>query len=361
MPLIHTAYCLSRRLLIKILVAGAGAIGCLVGGSLASIGCDVTLWGRHSWVSTISANGLNLQWPDGRHETVHPQAVEDLDSLTSLEAIDLVLVTPKSYATEAIAADMVGRLSPKTRVFSLQNGVGNEAVLASTLPDQSILAGSITLPVMIPEVGTIIVSKEKGGIGLAPFTEGAEIGDIAQLLQKAGFTVMTATDHRSLKWSKLIMNLIGNASSAILDMPPSQSFAHQAIFDLEIAALREALAVMRAQGISVMAFPDYPLTLLAGALRWLPKIILHPILRSAMIGGRGDKLPSLQLDLQQGRLESEVDVLNGVVVTYGTKLGVAVPVNRGLTGILNGIVDGQIPWNRFQGNPQALLKAIYEV
>jgi 2-dehydropantoate 2-reductase len=276
---------------------------------------------------------------------------------TPIEA-DLILVTVKSFDTEAAVQGLTGRLLPKTCLLSLQNGVGNEEDLAAWFPEQTVVAGSITLPVRVPQTGTIIVAKEKGGIGLAPFTHQTKLDDIAAALGNAGFTIARYEDYRSLKWSKLMMNIIGNATSAILDMPPRKSMANPAIFDLELAALRETLAVMQAQQITVAALPDYPLPWLARLLRWLPNPVLRPLLKPLMVGGRGDKLPSLQLDLRQGRNESEVTVLNSVVAANGERLNVAVPVNRGLSNILEGIVCGEIDWDVYRGRPDVLVQRV---
>lgn len=341
-------------------MVGAGAIGCLVGGRLAAAGCEVTLLGRAKLVNVVTAHGLQLQWPDGRQQTVYPQVIENLAQLDRLSDFELVLITVKSFDTATAVGGLSGRLSPGVRLLPLQNGVGNEEVLAATVPGQPIIAGSITLPVMVPQTGVIIVSKGKGGIGLAPFSEGVSIADVARRLRDAGFTVATYADHRSLKWSKLILNLTANASSAILDMPPIQSLSHPEIFDLEIAALQETLAVMRAQGIKAVPLFGYPLPLLAFALHWLPRAVLRRLLRPIMAEGRGDKLPSLQLDLRQGRNESEVTVLNGIVALTGERIGVPVPVNKALSDILTGIVAGEIPWIKYKGNPQVLWQQIQQ-
>jgi 2-dehydropantoate 2-reductase len=319
----------------------------------------VTLLGRARLVNAVTAHGLRLQWPDGRQQTVHPQVIENLAQLDHLSDFELVLITVKSFDTATAASGLSGSLSPGARLLSLQNGVGNEEALAAIVPGQPIIAGSITLPVMVPQTGLIVVSKDKGGIGLAPFSEGVSIADVGQCLRDVGFTVATYPDHRSLKWSKLILNLIANASSAILDMPPTQSLNHPEIFDLEIDVLQETLAVMRAQGIKVVPLFGYPLPLLAFALRWLPRAVLRRLLKPVMVGGRGDKLPSLQLDLRQGCNESEVTVLNGVVAITGERIGVPVPVNKALNDILTGIVTGEIPWTEYKGNPQALWQQIY--
>lgn len=348
----NTGYFVMRNA--KVLVVGAGAIGGLVGGRLAAAGCEVTLLGRKSLVHAVVTTGLHLQWPDGTQRTVHPQAIENLTELDQLADFALVLITVKSFATASSVQGLVGKLSPTAPILSLQNGVGNEETLTSLLPGQPIIAGSITLPVRVPQVGTIVVSKEKGGIGLAPTTTGANVDDLARLLQRAGFEVITCADYHSLKWSKLMMNIIGNASSAILDMPPGASLVHREIFDLEIAALRETLAVMQARNIKVIPLPGYPLPWLAVALRWLPNPMLRQILKSAITGGRGDKLPSLQLDLRQGRNQSEVTVLNRVVATEGEQTNIPVPVNKGLSNILEGIVKGEVYWEDYKEKPELL-------
>ena len=324
------------------------------------MGCEVTLLGRAGLVKAVTATGLQLHWPDGRRQTVYPKAVENLAELDPLSNFELVLITVKGFDTATAVSPLAGKLSPTARLLSLQNGVGNEDILAEALPGQPIIAGSITLPVIAPQVGTIVVSKAKGGLGLAPFAPGVLVDDVARLLRQAGFTVAIYTDQRSLKWSKLMMNIIANASSAILDLPPAQSLNYPEIFGLEIEALQETLAVMRAQKIKVVSLFGYPLPLLAVALRWLPTGVLRRVLKPIIAGGRGDKLPSLQLDVRQGRNESEVTVLNGVVAATGERLGLPVPINTALTQVLTGIVAGEIPWADYRGKPQALWRRAQE-
>ncbi|HEY84993.1 MAG TPA: 2-dehydropantoate 2-reductase [Chloroflexi bacterium] len=345
---------------INVLVIGAGAIGCLAGGRLAAIGHTVTLLGRAKLVEVVNAKGLHLRWADGSAQTLHPYAVENLNDLSNLAEIELVLFTVKSFDTASAAVDLAGRLPPGARVMSLQNGVGNEELLVEILPQQAIVAGSITLPVEVPQLGTIVVSKDKGGIGVSPVSAGVKVADIAQALREAGFIVAEYSDYRSLKWSKLLMNIISNAASAILDMPPGEATAQACIFNLELAAMRETIAVMRAQGLEVVALPSYPLPSLAKALRWLPNFALRPILRPILIGGRGDKLPSLQLELRKGRNQSEVTVLNQATADAARKAGVAAPVNKKLSEILQGIVAGKILWKTYRSKPEILCAEINE-
>jgi len=122
--------------------------------------------------------------------------------------------------------------------------------------------------------------------------------------------------------------------------------------------VRETLAVMRAADISPVDVPGYPVRWLARAMRWLPMPILRAVLKPKMVGGRGDKLPSLMLDLRRGRNQSEVDVLNSMVADTGLRFGVPTPVNTTVSASLNGIISGSVNRELYQQNPEALWNAV---
>jgi 2-dehydropantoate 2-reductase len=117
--------------------------------------------------------------------------------------------------------------------------------------------------------------------------------------------------------------------------------------------LREALAVMDALNVNVVALPGYPVHWLAWAIRVLPAAILRPVLQPLVAGGRGAKPPSLALDLARGR--SEVGWLNGAVVRYGQPLGVPTPVNAALVGALESIIAGRVDAADYRRAPDRLL------
>lgn len=355
----HTNYKLENKL-INILIVGAGAIGCLVGGQLAVRGHKVTLLGRPKLIKAVTDNGLHLQWPDGKTHIVHPTVIKTLSEHPNLAEVDLIFITVKSFDTATAVTGLANALAPTARIISLQNGVGNEEILSEHLPNQPLVAGSITLPVSVPSVGTIQISKDKGSIALAAVLPQTNITDIKLALEQAHFRVSCYTDYQSLKWSKLLMNIMSNAASAILDLPPKEVLQYDNLFNLELEAMRETLAVMRAMKIKVVSLPSYPLTALAIGLRWLPNPILRSILRPIMAGGRGNKLPSLLLDLRQGRNQSEVDVLNKAVVIAGKSLGIKTPVNKGFWSILSEIVQGAVPWSEYQGQTEKLYQKIVD-
>ena len=158
-----------------------------------------------------------------------------------------------------------------------------------------------------------------------------------------------------MKWSKLLTNLLVNASSAILRIVPDEILSNPGLYRLELAQLREALQVMGAMGIPVVDLPGTPVRMLAIAAK-LPARLSQPILRKAVGGGRGGKMPSFYIDLVSGRKITEVDYLNGAVVRYGERLGITAITNMLLNETLQGMVGGDIPIDSYANNPDKLLK-----
>lgn len=343
----------------RFLIVGAGAIGCLVGGRLAAAGHDVTLVVRDWLAGTIADGGLRLNISG---ETTY---VPDIAAVTTVtEAVfefgpfDLVLFTMKSYDTAAGIRDLRAARDRPLSVLSLQNGVGNEQLLSEAFGADHVIAGVITAPAEMPVPG--VVRASPGAIGLAAVGSGIPLGPIAAAFRSAEFETRICDDWRALKWSKLLLNVVGNATSAILDWPPERVFSHPRLFDLEWRAWHEALAVMQAQDVEVVALPGYPLPWAVRLLRWIPRSLVQLALKRAIAGGRDGKMPSLQIDLEKGKPESEVTVLNGAVADAGRQLGVPTPVNAALTETLTDIARGKIDRDAFRGRPDHLL-AVVEV
>lgn len=349
----------------KILVMGAGAIGCFVGGYLAAGGQHVTLLGRPPLMQKIAHQGLKLHWPERAAQTVFPQTAVALPPNPDYDFILLTVKAPDTArAIEDLTAvqDLAGLinlpdLGAKSYLVSLQNGIGNEEQLAAAFGSDRVIAGTITIPIQTPQPGVIEVSKAKGGLGLAALQPGQPVRKLAEALNQAGLPTLIYADWQAMKWSKLLLNMVNNATSAILNQPPRQIIAQNNLFDLEIEALAEAVRVMQAQNIRAVKLPGYAVNWLAQLVSadWLPRPITRAILRPSMASGRGSKMPSLQIDLAAGRLTSEINVLNGAVVRAGEKLGLATPVNQRLTETMNGLVSGQLNWADYQNRPEKLL------
>ncbi len=355
----------------KLLIIGAGAIGCLVGGKLARAGHTVTLVGRPRFAQVVQRDGLHLRDETGDHriESLRP-AGNVGDAFANVDAgveYDAVILTVKSYDT-ATALDELDAARPNwamaaSPVVSMQNGVGNEERSQPRYGPAATIAGTLTTPVSVPELGVIQVDKPRYSMGISAWVQGMYTRPTTALehaLGEAGFDVKNYANARGMKWTKLLMNMLGNATCAILDAPPARVFADSGIVDIEIEAWREALAVMDAMGIAPIALGGYPFNLLAPAIRYAPNGTIRTVLRWMIGGARGGKMPSLHLDLHGGKGRSEVGWLNGAVVRCGREVGISTPVNRVLTTVVGSLLVDVNARSDWKGNGARLVESVHE-
>jgi 2-dehydropantoate 2-reductase len=336
----------------KFLTIGAGAIGTYIGGSLALKGEDVVFLERPDVVAEIRSHGLTLSLEDGEHHLPNPKLVTDWEQILALEPFDVAIYALKSYHTPAFIQTLPPNRNSLPPFLCLSNGVDNETALAQALGSDKVIAGTVTSAVGRRAAGNFALERLRG-VGVA---EGHPLSKrLAAILDAAGLNAQTYPDAAAMKWSKMLTNLVANASSAILDMSPADIFAHPGLYHLEIAQLREALAVMRAQQIGVINLPGTPVKALAFAARRLPLWLSRPLLNKAVAGGRGGKMPSFHIDLHSGRKQSEVAYLNGAVVRAGQRVGVPTPVNTTLTETLMALACGEMPLSSFRRRPEKLL------
>jgi 2-dehydropantoate 2-reductase len=311
---------------VNVYIVGAGAIGTWFGEQLRAIGCEVTY------------------------------APRDLAAVQNVAA-ELAVVAVKSFDTASAVSTLQRALGSEqqTTILSLQNGIGNEALLAAAFGADRIVAGALTVPVERLADGSV-AGANRGGIGMAPFGRQAHNWLIAAFGQ-LGVPVVVAPSAASLKWSKLALNCLANASCAILDLTPAEVVAQPKLFDLELRGLREVRAVMRGLDVAAIDLPRYPVRSLFAAAS-LPSTLARGILASRIAGARGQKAPSLLLDLRSGKSRSEVTVLNGAVVEQGLRLGLKTPVNAAFTRILSDIAEHPAHWERYSKRPEELLAAV---
>ena len=240
-------------------------------------------------------------------------------------------------------------------ILSLQNGVENEDKYAEAFGADKVIPCSVCTAISRGEQGAIKVEKLRG-IGIADTHPICP--KLVQECCEAGLKAKLMPDGPAMKWSKMISNLLSNAASAIFNMTPAEVFADPDGFALEMAQIRETLAVMDALGIRAVNIPGVPVRALCFAVRYLPAFITRPVLVKAVGGGRGGKMPSFYIDLHAGRKESEVEFLNGAVVRFGSRLGIPTPVNQAYYEVLTGLAQGRLPLDSYEKDPKKLREEI---
>ena len=339
---------------LNILSIGAGAIGTYVGGSLALHGHQLTFVEQPQVAKQLDLSGLRLDLHGVEHRATNVNIVGHLDDALQFGPFDLTLFALKSYHTKPALAGIAafaGRLPP---FLCLQNGIDNEPALAEVFGEENVIPATVTSAVGRRAAGDIILERLRG-LGIADVHPLSS--QLAKAFTSAGLNVRLYPHAAAMKWSKMLTNLIANASSAILDMTPAEVFAHPGLFALEIRQLRECLAVMRAQNIPVVDLPGTPVRALAFGVRYLPLAVLRPIMARMVGAGRGAKMPSFHIDLHAGSPHSEVDYLNGAVVRLGDQLGIPTPINRLLNTTLLALTGKETPLESFRHRPADLLAA----
>lgn len=337
---------------LRLLFLGAGAIGTYVGGSLAAAGHHVTYSEQPDAAAAIAEQGLRLTRDDRttpvRDFAIFGSAAEAL----AAGPYDACVVALKSFDTGPALDGLLATGADLPPVLSLQNGVDNEPLIAAKLGADRVITGTVTTAVGKPGIGQVIEEKRRG-IGIAlDHPLGQRLVDA---LNDAQLNAVGYPEPGPMKWSKLLTNLTGNATSAILDEPVGALFADRRTYGIEIAVLRECLAVMAALGYRPVDLPGTPVRALALAATRLPRFLAQPALTKALGGGRGDKMPSFHIDLHSGRGRTEVSYLNGAVVRHGEAHGVPTPVNRVLTDTLEALSSGTRSLDTYRHNPDALL------
>lgn len=345
---------------LKVLVFGAGAIGTYFGGSLALAGHQVVFVERQIVVDELKERGLRLDLTlDSRRKTKDASRVDSsaFVIVTSLEdallygPFDLALFALKSFDTQSALEGIKPFADKMPPILCLSNGVANEPAIAEALGADKVIYGTVTTAIGRRGAGDIVLEKLRG-VGVA---KGHALSEkLNDAMNKAFLNSQLFENADSMKWSKMLTNLMANPTSAILDMTAGEVFANKDLYKIEIDMLKECIAVMEAQGFEVVDLPGTPVKALAFATK-LPLWLSRPLLGRAAGAGRGAKMPSFHIDLHSGRGKSEVDYLHGEVVRAGEKHNVPTPVNKVLTETLMALTNKEIELEEFAKKPEKLL------
>jgi 2-dehydropantoate 2-reductase len=345
---------------LNMLVFGAGAIGTYIGGSLALAGHQLVYVEQPRVVDELRERGLRLDLTlDERRKTKNASRIEPasfrivstLEEALRYGPFDVALFALKSFDTPTALEGMRPFADKMPPILCLSNGVSNEPAIAEVLGKDKVIYGTVTTAIGRRGAGDIVLERLRG-VGVAkghPLSE-----KLHGALDKAYLNSRLYENAASMKWSKMLTNLIANPTSAILDMTAKEVFANRHLYKLEIEMLRECLGVMKAQNIEVVDLPGTPVRALAFATR-LPLWLSKPFVARAAGAGRGAKMPSFHIDLHNGRGKSEVEHLHGAVVRAGQMCNIPTPVNALLTETLVALTNTEIPLEEFAHKPQKLL------
>ena len=329
-------------------VVGAGAVGAFLGATLEAAGWDVTLLGRGG-VGREAKAPLVVHGPKGRRRVVSVRLAGAPDAAP--DAPDLVILAVKMYDLGP-ALETASRW-PDATLATVQNGIGAEDRAAAVRTSPLI---ALSLTTALEPTADGVTRRRTGGLGIAPVRgdTAALRHELADAFADGGLPTAACPDAAAMKWSKLLANLVANASSALLDLDAGAVWSDPAGFDLERRQLLEALAVMRAQDLRVVSLPGGQVGALLLGLRF-PAALARPVMAVAIGRARGGKPPSLRLRLRGGGTgPTEAPWLNGAVAAAGARLAVPTPVNAALAALVEEVARDPAAGDRWRGDPAAL-------
>lgn len=292
----------------KTAVMGAGAVGCYYGGMLARAGHAVTLIGRPQHVEAVRRKGLYLETQSFKE---HVPMAASTDASGARDA-KLVLFCVKSTDTESAAQALAPHLGSDALVLSLQNGVDNIERLRAVLRQEIAPAA-------------VYVATEMAGPGhvrhhgRGELVIGATTRELAPAFTAAGVPVQISDNVMGALWEKLVLNCAYNALSAISQLPYGRMVQGEGVEAVMRDVVAECLAVARGAGVI------------------LPEGIWESVQRIART--MPTQLSSTAQDLARGK-RSEIDHLNGYIVSKGAALGIATPANRVLHSLVK-LLEGK--------------------
>lgn len=316
----------------KIAILGAGSIGCYIGGALLAAGADVILIGRARMQQRLQAFGLVLT-DSGTERVVHPPgSVPFTDDPAALSGADLILVSVKSADTDAAAALIAAHAGPQALVVSLQNGVGNVTRLRTVLPKNTVLAGMVPFNVVQLEGGRL----HRGTAGEVMVETAAALAPWLPLFAAARMPLIQQADFESIQWGKLLINL-NNAINALSGVPLKMQFSQRGYRRCLAALIDEGRAVLEAAGI-------HPAKVVKLGPRVLPLVLRLPDALFARVAAPMLRIDpearsSMWEDLEANR-RTEVDYLNGAIVTLAATIGRSAPCNARIVALVRAAEQG---------------------
>jgi 2-dehydropantoate 2-reductase len=298
----------------KICIVGCGALGSVIAGHLARLG-DVEVHAydtseEHS--RAIRERGLQIsgaaEFAVKFHATTRPEEIP---------ACDFGIVATKSLHTRAAMERSARIFGDSAAVCSVQNGLGNEEIIAEHV--RYVIRGATTMAAHMRGPGRAGF-EFYSNLWIGPFEPSnidyRRVEELAALLNRSGLQVVPLQDARGAQWTKLIFNAAVNPVDALTRLHHGAAERFLPTASLYENLLQEGEAVARALGIT-----------------------LHGDMRAMIAEGAnapGKRNVSMLLDVMAGRL-TEVDFINGAIADCGEKLGVPVPLNRAVWQLVKGL------------------------
>jgi 2-dehydropantoate 2-reductase len=303
----------------KIAIVGSGALGLYYGALLQKSGHEVYFLLRSDY-DAIMSNGLTVHSIRG---DFHLPSVSGHKTTAAIGPVELVIVGLKTFANACLHDLVAPLIGADTRILTLQNGLGNEELLAEAFGSGRILGGVAFLCSNRGEPGHVY-HLAAGRIIIGEFLkcDRERLELIATAFASAGVDCKTTDDLLRARWEKLVWNIPFNGLCALMQQPVNRI--------LQMPHCRKLVRDLMLEVISAAN---------ACQIGWvIPEKYADAMLD--FTDGMGVYRPSMQIDREEGR-EMEIQAIFRVPLEHGLQHGVAMPRTEMLAALLEQCFDAQ--------------------
>jgi 2-dehydropantoate 2-reductase len=299
---------------VRICIVGCGAVGSLFAAHLAQVdGVEVHAYDVNgSHVEAINRDGLRLVGEASLTARVHASA-----DPSELPPCEFGVVAVKSMFTAAAIEACAPVFARGGAVASVQNGVGNEEVIAEHV--ERVIRGTTFPAGRVLEPG-VVQMDTRGDTWLGPFEPRPasmdEVARLAEAMSAGGMPAKALADARGAQWTKLIFNAATNPVGALTRLTHGRVCELPRTRALVTALVNEGRAVADALGIELDSDPD---------------ALVDHAARVAY-----EHRASMLQDVLAGR-QTEVETMNGGIVRFGVETGVPTPLNAAIAALIKGL------------------------
>jgi 2-dehydropantoate 2-reductase len=323
---------------VNVVVAGAGALGSVLGGYFAQAGADVTLIARRPHVEAIRARGLLIGGRRGPQIVRNVKAVVDPGEVESADVLIMCVKSQDNQEALASLRHLRGRIGA---AISFQNGGRKDEELAEAFGPDAVVGATTLVGASMPEPGRVLHTND-GGTWIGEFDgrPSARVEAIADLFKKADLRIEVRPDIRTAIWCKLNQMVPAAALSCVTRLCIHQIYLDRELATLFVVISREVAQVAERLGIALADLRGF-------AVKTVCTLPFEEAVESLVARGRAMqeqgmtqvKISTLQ-DLERGK-PTEADQTIGHVVRLGGRLGVPLPTLDLLYRIVRGTEAAQ--------------------
>ncbi|MEW6027931.1 MAG: 2-dehydropantoate 2-reductase [Chloroflexota bacterium] len=296
----------------NILILGTGALGTLFAARLGAAGAQVTMLGTwEAGLDALNRDGARLVNGGGRELKGRVRVVRDPQAARGTKA---ALVLVKAWQTERAARQLADCLAEDGLAVTLQNGLGNDEVLAAALGRERVALGVTTTGATLLGPGL----ARAGGEGTVSIQMHPRLEPIEDALREARFNLEIVERAEPLVWGKLVINAAINPLTALLRVPNGELLKRPAARALMNALAEETAAVAAAQRVR-LPFDD-------------PGTAAESVAQKTAANHS-----SMFQDVRRGA-PTEIDAICGAVTRIGNRHAIPTPVNRVCWQLVQSIV-----------------------